>query len=74
MIENIVKGFLLGVDSLDFSFLDLFRFALEVTCQNPSFIRAVLNLKPTAARVYLPPGAKAFLTTLVHYLRSKNYV
>ena len=26
--------------------------------QNPSFIGAVLNLKPTAARVYLPPDAK----------------
>ena len=25
--------------------------------QNPSFIGAVLNLKPDAARVYLPPDA-----------------
>jgi xylulose-5-phosphate/fructose-6-phosphate phosphoketolase len=25
--------------------------------QNPSFIGAVLNLKPSAARVYLPPDA-----------------
>ena len=25
--------------------------------QNPSFIGAVLNLKPNAARVYLPPDA-----------------
>jgi xylulose-5-phosphate/fructose-6-phosphate phosphoketolase len=28
--------------------------------QNPSFIGAVLNLKPTAARVYLPPDAVSF--------------
>ncbi|KAF2270153.1 D-xylulose 5-phosphate/D-fructose 6-phosphate phosphoketolase [Lojkania enalia] len=42
--------------------------------QNPSFIGAVLNLKPTAARVYLPPDANCFLSTLAHCLRSKNYV
>ncbi|KAI9706482.1 MAG: hypothetical protein M1836_003488 [Candelina mexicana] len=42
--------------------------------QNPSFIGAVLNLKPTAARVYLPPDANTFLSTLAHCLRSKNYV
>ncbi|KAH7055723.1 putative D-xylulose 5-phosphate/D-fructose 6-phosphate phosphoketolase [Macrophomina phaseolina] len=42
--------------------------------QNPSFIGAVLNLKPTAARVYLPPDANCFLSTLSHCLRSKNYV
>ncbi|PLB36154.1 putative phosphoketolase [Aspergillus candidus] len=42
--------------------------------QNPSFIGAVLNLKPTAARVYLPPDANTFLTTLHHCLKSKNYV
>jgi xylulose-5-phosphate/fructose-6-phosphate phosphoketolase len=28
--------------------------------QNPSFIGAVLNLKPSAARVYLPPDAVSF--------------
>ncbi len=42
--------------------------------QNPSFIGAVLNLKPSAARVYLPPDANTFLSTLDHCLRSKNYV
>lgn len=42
--------------------------------QNPSFIGAVLNLKPTAARVYLPPDGNTWLSTLDHCLRSKNYV
>jgi xylulose-5-phosphate/fructose-6-phosphate phosphoketolase len=42
--------------------------------QNPSFIGAVLNLKPTAARVYLPPDANTFLSTMAHCLQSKNYV
>ncbi|KAI9837741.1 MAG: hypothetical protein M1819_006675 [Sarea resinae] len=42
--------------------------------QNPSFIGAVLNLKPGAARVYLPPDANCFLSTFAHCLRSKNYV
>jgi len=42
--------------------------------QNPSFIGAVLNLKPTAARVYLPPDSNTFLSTIAHCLRSKNYV
>jgi len=42
--------------------------------QNPSFIGAVLNLKAEAARVYLPPDANCFLSTLHHCLGSKNYV
>jgi len=42
--------------------------------QNPSFISLVLNLKPQAARVYLPPDANTFLSTISHCLRSKNYV
>ena len=42
--------------------------------QNPSFIGAVLNLKPTAARVYLPPDANTFLSTVAHCFQSKNYV
>jgi xylulose-5-phosphate/fructose-6-phosphate phosphoketolase len=33
-----------------------------------------LNLKPNAARVYLPPDANTFLSTLAHCLRSKNYI
>jgi len=42
--------------------------------QNPSFIGAVLNLKPKHSRVYFPPDANCFLSTLSHCLRSKNYV
>ncbi|EER42173.1 phosphoketolase [Histoplasma capsulatum H143] len=42
--------------------------------QNPSFISAVLNLKPNAARVYLPPDANTFLSTLNHCLKSKNCI
>ncbi|KAH8902465.1 D-xylulose 5-phosphate/D-fructose 6-phosphate phosphoketolase [Coniochaeta sp. PMI_546] len=42
--------------------------------QNPSFIGAVLNLKPEMARVYLPPDANCFLSTVHHVLKSKNYV
>ncbi|KAH9481511.1 putative phosphoketolase [Psilocybe cubensis] len=42
--------------------------------QNPSFIGAVLNLKPTFARVYLPPDANCFLSTISHCLRAKNYI
>ncbi|PPQ96252.1 hypothetical protein CVT26_005579 [Gymnopilus dilepis] len=42
--------------------------------QNPSFIGAVLNLKPRFARVYLPPDANCFLSTVSHCLRAKNYV
>ncbi|KAG2147595.1 XFP N-terminal domain-containing protein [Suillus clintonianus] len=42
--------------------------------QNPSFIGAVLNLKPALARVYLPPDANCFLSTVAHCLRAKNYV
>lgn len=42
--------------------------------QNPSFIGAVLNLKPALARVYLPPDANCFLSTMAHCLRAKDYV
>lgn len=42
--------------------------------QNPSFIGAVLNIKPELARVYLPPDANCFLSTVHHCLKSKNYV
>ncbi|EAU85668.1 phosphoketolase [Coprinopsis cinerea okayama7 len=42
--------------------------------QNPAFIGAVLNLKPKFARVYLPPDANCFLSTVAHCLRAKNYV
>jgi hypothetical protein len=34
----------------------------------------VLNLKPAMARVYLPPDANCFLSTMAHCLRAKNYV
>jgi xylulose-5-phosphate/fructose-6-phosphate phosphoketolase len=42
--------------------------------QNPCFIGAVLNLKSSAARVYLPPDPNTFLSTFAHCLRSSNYV
>lgn len=42
--------------------------------QNPSFIGAVLQLKPACARVYLPPDANCFLSTMAHCLRAKDYV
>ena len=42
--------------------------------QNPSFIGAVLNLKADAARVYLPPDANCFLSTIAHCINSKSYV
>jgi len=42
--------------------------------QNPSFIGAVLNLKADTARVYLPPDANCFLSTVHHCLKSTNYV
>ncbi|KAI0694589.1 XFP N-terminal domain-containing protein [Cytidiella melzeri] len=42
--------------------------------QNPSFIGAILNLKPQYARVYLPPDANCFLSTMAHCLRAKDYV
>jgi len=42
--------------------------------QNPSFIGAVLNLKAAFARVYLPPDANCFLSTVAHCLRAKNYI
>ncbi|KUI56186.1 hypothetical protein VP1G_03518 [Cytospora mali] len=42
--------------------------------QNPSFIGAILNLKATSARVYLPPDANCFLDTIHHCLQSRNYV
>ena len=42
--------------------------------QNPSFIGAVLNLKTDAARVYLPPDANCFLSTIAHCVNSKDYI
>jgi xylulose-5-phosphate/fructose-6-phosphate phosphoketolase len=39
--------------------------------QNPSFIGAVLNLKEGIKRVYLPPDANCFLSTVAHCIRSK---
>lgn len=42
--------------------------------QQPSFIGAILNLKAEAARVYLPPDANCFLSTVHHCLQSRNYV
>jgi len=42
--------------------------------QNPSFIGAVLNLKPQHARVYLPPDGNCLLYTLTHCMGSKDYI
>jgi xylulose-5-phosphate/fructose-6-phosphate phosphoketolase len=42
--------------------------------QNPSFIGAVLNLKARFARVYLPPDANCFLSTVRHCLKAQSYV
>src|SRR5271154_1243108 len=39
--------------------------------QNPSFIGAVLNVKSGIKRVYFPPDANCFLSTVAHCLRSK---
>lgn len=42
--------------------------------QNPGFIGAVLALKPKFARVYFPPDANCFLSTVAHCLRAKKYI
>lgn len=42
--------------------------------QNPAFIGTVIKIKSDAARIYLPPDANCFLSTIRHCLRSKNYV
>jgi len=42
--------------------------------QNPGFIGAVLELKSKIARVYFPPDANCFLSTVSHCLRAKGYV
>ncbi|KAJ7753103.1 phosphoketolase [Mycena maculata] len=40
--------------------------------RNPAFIGAVLNHKPIAAHVYLPPDANCFLSTMAHCLRAQQ--
>jgi phosphoketolase len=40
-------------------------------CRNSG---AILNLKPEWMRVYLPPDANCFLSTMAHCLRAKNYI
>jgi xylulose-5-phosphate/fructose-6-phosphate phosphoketolase len=35
---------------------------------------SVLNLKAAVARVYFPPDANCFLSTIAHCLRSKSYI
>jgi xylulose-5-phosphate/fructose-6-phosphate phosphoketolase len=42
--------------------------------QNPSFVSILLNLKPEWTRIYLPPDANCFLSTISHCLRNENYV
>ncbi|KAF8541535.1 XFP N-terminal domain-containing protein [Trichophaea hybrida] len=41
--------------------------------QNPSFIGAVLNMKPEMARVCLPSDANCFLSTMKHCLEGRDY-
>lgn len=40
--------------------------------RNSCFIGAVLELKPSIARVYFPPDTNCSLSTIAHYLRAKN--
>ncbi|CAG8554391.1 1895_t:CDS:10 [Ambispora gerdemannii] len=42
--------------------------------QNPGFLNNLLNMKAYLVRVYLPPDANCFLSTLAHCLRAKNYI
>ncbi|KAK9238834.1 XFP N-terminal domain-containing protein [Lipomyces kononenkoae] len=42
--------------------------------QNPAFIGTVIKVKAETARIYLPPDANCFMSTVRHCLRSKNYV
>ncbi|KAH7105198.1 phosphoketolase [Auriculariales sp. MPI-PUGE-AT-0066] len=42
--------------------------------QNPAFIGALLNLRSSMSRVYLPPDANTAVSVMAHCLRSKNYV
>lgn len=40
--------------------------------QNPAVIAEFCNLKPDSARVYFPPDANTWLSTLAHCLRSRD--
>ncbi|HEY9851833.1 MAG TPA: phosphoketolase family protein [Leptolyngbyaceae cyanobacterium] len=42
--------------------------------QDPGFIDHVINKKPEAIRVYLPPDANTLLSVTDHCLRSRNYI
>ncbi|HET8939074.1 MAG TPA: phosphoketolase family protein [Polyangiales bacterium] len=42
--------------------------------QGPGLIDVVLSMRPTVARIYLPPDANCLLSVADHCLRSKNYV
>jgi xylulose-5-phosphate/fructose-6-phosphate phosphoketolase len=42
--------------------------------QDPIFVNNLLNMKSALARIYFPPDANCFLTTLDHVLTTKNYI
>jgi xylulose-5-phosphate/fructose-6-phosphate phosphoketolase len=42
--------------------------------QDPMFVNNLLNMKSALARIYFPPDANCFLTTLDHVLTTKNYI
>jgi len=42
--------------------------------QNPGFINAVINLKSSMVRVYLPPDANTLVSTMDHCVGSKKYL
>jgi xylulose-5-phosphate/fructose-6-phosphate phosphoketolase len=42
--------------------------------QDPIFVNNLLNMKSALARIYFPPDANCFLTTLDHILTTKNYI
>src|SRR5262249_52735622 len=42
--------------------------------QDPGFIDHVVNKKPSAGRVYLPPDTNTLLSVIDHCRRSRNYI
>lgn len=44
------------------------------THQDPGFLDVVANKSPEVVRIYLPPDANCFLSTMDHCFRSSNYV
>jgi xylulose-5-phosphate/fructose-6-phosphate phosphoketolase len=42
--------------------------------QNPGFINAVMNMKSSQVRIYLPPDSNTLISTMDHCLKSRNYI